>query len=79
MNNPVYKIYGEYDETLAMVEFNYIPDKNEIYKILDGFYHLYPDMSGWVLLNGNTKVSDKRYQETYYDGPEDNLHYINER
>lgn len=59
MNNPVYKIYDEYDKTLAMVEFNYIPDKNDVYEILDGFYDLYPDMSGWVLLKDGNEISKR--------------------
>jgi len=51
----------------------------QVEKVMTDLLDFYDTMAGWALLWDNTKVSNKRYKETYYDGPEDNLHYINER
>lgn len=74
-----YRIFDDDDKTLALIEFFNDEDLAQVEKVMMELIEFYDTMSGWALLWDNTKVSNKHYQETYYDGPEDNLHYINER
>ena len=74
-----YRVFDDDDKTLALIEFFNDEDLTQVEKVMTDLLDFYETMAGWSLLWDNTKVSDKRYQETYYDGPEDNLHYINER
>lgn len=67
-----YRIYDGDNKTLAIMEFYYDETDADIQRLLFGLHDLYDTMDGYELIS-------KGYQETYYDGPEDNLHYINER
>lgn len=75
MTNKVFRTYRIYDadkKTLALMEFYYNETEADIRRLLRGLYELYDTMAGYELVIDNTT-------ESYNDGPEDNLHYINER
>ena len=80
MNNGhrCYRVFDDDDKTLALIEFFNDEDLTQVEKIMMELLEFYENMSGWSLLFDHTKVSEG-YREVYYDGPEDNLHYINER
>ncbi len=67
-----YRIYDADNQTLAIMECYYNETDADIQRLLLGLHDLYATMEGYEQIS-------KGYQETYYDGPEDNLHYINER
>lgn len=73
-----YRVFDDDDKTLALIEFFNDEDLTQVEKVMMELLEFYEDMSGWALLWDNTKLSEG-YREVYYDGPEDNLHYINER
>jgi hypothetical protein len=74
-----YRVFDGNDKTLALIEFFNDENLAQVEKVMMDLLDFYEDMEGWSLLSDDNKVSNKRYQETYYDGPEDNLHYTNER
>jgi hypothetical protein len=74
-----YRVFDGNDKTLALIEFFNDENIAQVEKVMMDLLDFYEDMEGWSLLSDDNKVSNKRYQETYYDGPEDNLHYTNER
>ena len=74
-----YRIFDGNDKTLALIEFFNDENLAQVEKVMMDLLDFYEDMEGWALLSDDNKVSNERYQETYYDGPEDNLHYTNER
>ena len=53
--NKIYKIVNTQEETLATIEFHYMPTKENIQDILEGFYEFWDDVDGWQILPQSTK------------------------